>query len=261
MKVSDIMAMNPQSVDINEFITHARDIMRDFNYDSLPVTDNGKVAGMITLQDVINVTSTKSDVTVNGYLRSSVPMLTRDTGLSKAAFIVIHTEEGRVPVVGPGSRLVGLLSVKDIFKGISELGPVDGLVEDRMTKNVVVCQPEDNISRVWSNMIMYGLTGFPVVSMKQEVLGMITRKDITKRGYVRIDRESDGRRTTSTVRKIMSTPAVTVYRGDPMSTAARVFVERDIGRVPVTDNDRLAGIIDRFDVIAACRKLQGVSAK
>jgi CBS domain-containing protein len=261
VKVKDIMSANPQSVSINEYVTHAREIMRDYNYESLPVLDNGKVAGIITLQDIINITSTKSDVTVNGYVRSSVPALTPDTGLPRAAFIVIHTDEGRVPVVDESSKLVGLLSIRDIFKGLPEMELMDAPVSDYMTKKVIVCQPDDSISKVWANMIHYGLTGFPVVDTKQNVVGMITRGDINKKGYARIERESEGKRSSTTVQKIMSTPAVSVAESDSMKKAAEVFMERDIGRVPVIKDNRLAGIIDRFDVIRACRMLQGVSAK
>jgi len=232
MRVSDIMATSPQSVAPGEFVTHAREIMRECNYDSLPVVDNGRVAGMITLQDVINVTSTRSDVTVSGYVRADVPRLTPDTGIARAAFIVIRTDEGRVPVVDPDSRLVGLLSVKDIFKGLPELGLEDRPVSDYMTRKVVVCQPEDSLSRVWLNMIHYGLTGFPVVGNRVEVIGMVTREDIMKRGYARIERESEGKKTPTTVQKIMSTPAITVEENDSIRKAAKIFMERNIGRYP-----------------------------
>lgn len=261
MKVSDIMAADPQFVGINEFVTHAREIMRDYNYDSLPVVQDGRVAGMITLQDIINVTSTRSDVTVNGYVRQDVPMLTADTGLARAAFIIIRTDEGRVPVVDSGSRLVGLLSVKDIFKGLPELELEDGPVSEHMTRKVVVCQPGDSISRVWLNMIHYSLTGFPVVDPKEKVIGMITREDVMKRGYARIVRESETGKTPTTVQHIMSTPAITIEEDDPISKAAKIFIEHNIGRVPVVKNDKLTGIVDRYDVIRACRALQGVTAR
>ncbi len=261
MKVGDIMAINPQSVDINEFVTRAREIMRDYNYDSLPVVENGRVAGIITLQDIINITSTRSDVTVNGYTRLDIPRLTPDTGLPRAAFVLVHTDEGRVPVVDSSSRLVGLLSIKDIFKGLPELELMDAPVGDYMTGKVVVCSPGDSVSRVWANMAEFGLTGLPVVNARQEVLGMITREDVIKRGYARIEREADGMRMPTTVQKIMSTPAITVGEDEPIKKVAKIFMEHNIGRVPVVRNNKLVGIIDRFDVIKACRALQGVSAK
>jgi CBS domain-containing protein len=259
MKIGEIMSTNPQYIGPNEFVTHAREIMREYNYESLPVVEGGRVLGIVTIQDIINVTSTRSDVTVNGYIRAS-PRLTADTGLARAAFIVINTSEGRVPVV-EGDRLVGMLSIKDIFKELSELEPEDGPVRDHMTKKVVACQPEDSIARVWLNMINYGLTGFPVINMKQEVVGILTREDLMKRGYARIERESESRRMPSTVQKIMTTPAITVDEDDTILKAARIFMEHNIGRVPVVKNNKLAGIIDRYDIIRACRALQGVTSR
>ncbi len=164
-------------------------------------------------------------------------------------------------MVDDGSRLVGILSIKDIFKGLQELELMDIPAGDLMTRKVVVCSPGDNVSRAWANMIEFGLTGLPVVTIKGEVIGMVTREDVTKRGYARIEREAEGRRTPTTVQKIMSTPAITVREDESIKKAAKIFMEHNIGRVPVVRNNILVGIIDRFDVIKACRALQGVSAK
>lgn len=259
MKVGDIMSTNPQYIGPGEFVTHAREIMREYNYESLPVVENGRVVGMVTLQDIINVTSTRSDVTVTGYMRLTVPVLSPETGLARAAYVVIGTDEGRVPVADEDGRLVGVLSVKDIFRGLPELELEDVSVGSLMTRKVVTCRPEDSVSKVWLNMINYGLTGFPVVGPRGEVIGMITREDVLKKGYARIERESDGRRTPTTVQKIMSTPAITVREDDSVKKAAKIFMERDIGRVPVVKDGKLVGIIDRYDVIRACRALQGVA--
>lgn len=257
MIVEDVMSINPMSIGPLEFVTRARDIMRDYNFQSLPVVEeDGKVMGMITIQDVINVTSTKSDVTVNGYIRQDVPTISPSTDIAKAASVIINTEEGRLPVVDEDSRLIGVLSIVDIFEAIDELKIVDEPVSKYMTSRVIVCEPDDPISRVWLNMIEYDITGFPVVRKNQEVMGMITREDIMKRGYVRIERESEGthKKPPANVQHIMSTPAITVDENDSIKKVASIFKERHIGRVPVTRDNKLTGIVDRYDVIRACRR-------
>lgn len=256
MLVKDAMSTNPVSINRHEYVTRAREIMRDLGFQSLPVLDDeGRVFGMVTIQDIIKVTSTRSNVTVNGYVRWETPVVSPDIDLAAAARAVIKTSEGRIPVVDKDSKLVGILSIVDVFKGISEFELVDEPVSRFMTRNVVVCQPGDDISRVWVDMIAFDITGFPVVNMKQEVIGMITRSDIMKRGYVRIVRESEnGPKTPSNVQYIMSTPAVTVSENDSIRKVARIFLERNIGRVPVVNNGRLVGIVDRYDVITACRR-------
>src|SRR5660398_133245 len=68
----------PVTVREDAYITHVRQLMRD-GHRSLPVVDSqNRVKGMVTLPDVIKVTSTKSDVTVIGFVR--------ETGLARSDF-------------------------------------------------------------------------------------------------------------------------------------------------------------------------------
>lgn len=252
------MSANPLTVEVDEFVTTAREIMRENNFQSLPVVKDGRYQGIVTVQDIINVTSTKSDVTLNGYVRWDVPATTAATDLAKAARDILNTDEGRLPVLDGSSRVVGVLSIIDIYKGIEELGLPDVPVRSIMTRKVIVCEPDDLISRVWRNMIEFGIFGFPVVRIGQEVIGMITREDILRRGYVRFGREGEFIKTPSTVQTIMSTPAITIGEDDGSRKAARIFMERQIGRLPVVRNGRLTGIVDRYDVLKVCRGVVAV---
>ncbi|HUL61682.1 MAG TPA: CBS domain-containing protein [Methanocella sp.] len=258
MKVKDIMSSNPLTVSVDEFVTHAREIMRDQNVQSLPAVKDGKYQGMVTVQDIVNVTSTKSNVTLNGYVRWEASTVSPSTDLARAARAILNTAEGRMPVLDGHGRVVGVLSIVDIYKAIEELDLPDVPVKSIMTRKVIVCEPGDEISRVWRNMIEFGLFGFPVVRPNQEVIGMITREDVLRRGYVRFERESQDIKTPSTVQLIMSTPAITVDEEDGSRKAARIFTERQIGRLPVVRRGRLAGIVDRYDVLSTCRRLVAV---
>ncbi|HEY3273016.1 MAG TPA: CBS domain-containing protein [Methanocella sp.] len=259
MKVEDVMSANPLTIQVDEYVTHAREVMRDNNIHSLPVVKGDRYQGMVTVQDIINVTSTKSNVTLNGYVRWEASTASPSTDLAKAARDILNTDEGRMPVLDGNNRVVGVLSIIDIYKAIEELGLPDVPVKTIMTRKVIVCEPEDPISRVWRNMTEYGIYGFPVVRMKQEVIGMITREDILRRGYVRFERESEFiKKPSSVVQMVMTTPAITVDEEDSSLKAARIFTERQIGRLPVVKNGRLTGIVDRYDVLSTCRRLMTV---
>ncbi len=252
------MSINPITVDVDEFVTHARELMRDNNVQSLPAVKGGRYQGMVTIQDIINVTSTKSDVTLNGYVRREASTVTGSTDLAKAARDILKTDEGRMPVLDGNGHVTGVLSIIDIFKGIEELGLPDVPVSSVMNRKVIVCEPHDEISRVWRNMTEFGIFGFPVVKPDQEVIGMITREDIIQKGYVRFSRESDFIKTPSTVQMIMSTPAITVAETDSAKKAARIFTERKIGRLPALKDGKLTGIVDRYDILSLCRRLVAV---
>ena len=259
MIVEDVMSVNPIWVAPGEFVTKARELMRYNNIQSLPVVRNGKYEGMITAQDIINVTSTKSDVTIDGYLRLDVPTVTPSMNLATAARKMLTSEEGRMPVLLEGGRIIGVLSIVDMFEGIDEMGIPDVPVRDAMTRKVIVCEPTDHISRVWSNMVKFGVSGLPVVRGGMEVVGMITREDLLKRGYVRYEQEADNiHRPSSTVQMIMSTPAITINEDDRLKTAAEIFRDKGIGRLPVLQNKKMTGIIDRYDILKVCRRLMAV---
>ena len=51
-KVKDIMSTEVMSIDINETIMKAVDIMKDKNIKKLPVTSNGALVGIITSTDI-----------------------------------------------------------------------------------------------------------------------------------------------------------------------------------------------------------------
>jgi acetoin utilization protein AcuB len=50
------------------------------------------------------------------------------------------------------------------------------------------------------------------------------------------------------IRKVMSTPAVTVSDGAPLEEAARVMVEKGIGCLPVMHDGELVGLITETDI-------------
>ncbi len=65
MKVDKIMSYEPVSIKAGDFITHARQLMRDhFLRGIVVVDDENRLVGMLNDQDILRVTSTRSNVTV-----------------------------------------------------------------------------------------------------------------------------------------------------------------------------------------------------
>ena len=53
VRASDIMTSNPKTINRNDLVVNAFDIMQSNNITQLPVMDNGKYVGMIHLHDII----------------------------------------------------------------------------------------------------------------------------------------------------------------------------------------------------------------
>lgn len=255
--VGEIMSKDPVFIRGDDYMTHARQLVRDNFIRGLPVVDEGnKVLGILTDQDVLNIHSSKSNVTVKGYIRES-PLITPDTDILKAARLLLDAKQHHVPVVASASdrTLVGILSDADLLRHIQPTKMSPGTVEKIMTTNVKTAYPDDSISRIWENMLDWDYTGIPVVSHKKEALGIVTRIDIIKAGYARIGTiNTQGRSSGGSmkVEKVMSTPLYSVPPTASVSEAIGELLHNNIGRISVTNGGKLVGIVDRHDLLSAC---------
>jgi CBS domain-containing protein len=149
------MEKHPVYVEASDFITRARQLMRDFHHRTLPVVDEkNRVIGILTEKDVLNVTSTKSNITVNGYVIET-PIISAKTDMKQAARIMIETGFTCLPVVDTarGNALNGIISITDIFNNLDPSDIPEGTVSKFMSENVKTCTPDDSLSRIWMNMI------------------------------------------------------------------------------------------------------------
>ena len=256
MIVGEIMSKDVVCVKEDDFITHARQLMRDHFLRGLPVVDeSNRVTGILSDQDILNITSTKSNVTVGGYARQC-PTITPDMDILDAARMLLDAKQHRVPVVTSTSdrKLVGILSDVDILKNIHPTKKSPKTAGKIMVTRVLTCNPEESVAKVWSNMLEWDYTGIPVVTHTNEVIGMVTRRDIIKAGYARVGlSETHGTRSGDTpkVEKIMSTPAYTITEDTPLHKAIEMILHYDIGRLTVVNNKRVEGIVDRYDLLHA----------
>jgi CBS domain-containing protein len=229
--------------------------MRDRHFRTVPVVDNkNRVIGILTEKELLNIYSTKSNVTVEGFT-SEFPFVYPDMDMMQAARLMIEAGIGRVPVLKSGQdlTLVGILSIVDIFRNLNLDKIPSKKISEIMTTEVKTCSPKDNIAKVWLNMKETGFSGLPVVK-SGELIGMVTRRNIIKAGYARIEREDEqGTRSSMAppVEKIMSTPAYSLTPETSLKEAIQAFLKLDVGRLSVVNGGKLAGIVDRSDIIKA----------
>ncbi|MCS3923929.1 CBS domain-containing protein [Methanosalsum natronophilum] len=259
MNVETIMSKNPLCVNDNEYITHARQLMRDNFLRGLPVVDDSnRVLGIITDQDILNVRANKSNVTVKGYTREC-PIITPEMDILKASKLLLKAKENRVPVVTSSTekKISGILSDVDILKNIPDSKIPSKCVSEIMTTDVMTINPEETVAKLWANMIDWNYTGVPVVDNKGEVYGIVTRRDIIKSGHARIgasDTHGKSSGNSPKVEKIMSTPLYTITPETKIEQAIAKLLDNNIGRICVSEKDELIGIVDRYDLLLACVK-------
>jgi len=253
MIVEDIMSRDPLYVEDSTFLTKARQLIRDNHVRGLPVIDNKKhVMGIVTTQDMLKVTSTKSNVTVAGFA-VQVPLITGQMDMLDAARLMMKEKSTLLPVIESEEKpaLKGVVTLMDVFKHIDLARAPNKHIWEIMSTKVVTASPDDPLTKVWDMMVDKDFTGLPVVKDGKPI-GMITRFDILKRGWARISKESETRPVDSTqmhAEKLMSSPIFSIKSEASLTEALELMRKYDIGRITVVDEGNLVGIVDRNDLI------------
>lgn len=117
-------------------------------------------------------------------------------------------------------------------------------VQEVMTEKCVTVTPQDNIYEIALKM-KDNDTGFiPVVEREgsDKLIGVVTDRDLVVRGYA-------GKHSgSSSVDAVMTTGIRTAQADMSVDQAAELMAEQQIRRLPVTEGDRLIGIVSIGDL-------------
>lgn len=113
---------------------------------------------------------------------------------------------------------------------------------DIMTSPVMVIPPDTSVDEAHRIMLRYGHSALPVVKGKA-ALGIITRKDLDKAHLHGFGK--------TLIREFMTEGVMTVPKDASIREVHRILVTHSIGRIPVTEGNRIVGIISRTDLVRA----------
>ncbi|WP_226575750.1 CBS domain-containing protein [Microseira wollei] len=110
-----------------------------------------------------------------------------------------------------------------------------------MSSPVRTIRPETTIGEAQRVLLRYGHSGLSVVNAKDELVGVISRRDIDialHHGFAH-----------APVKGYMTTNLKTITPDTPLTEIESIMVTYDIGRLPVLSNNQLVGIVTRTDVL------------
>ena len=256
MRVKEIMDIRHPSIYADEPATRARAIIRDLNIRILPVTDKDKkLLGKVSRRDIMTISSSISPILAKGIMTAAKHVASIDDDLTQAVKAMLRADAWCAPIVTSSQDKTyrGVLGLESFIEHQIETSP-EKLVEEVsqiMTKDILICSPEDEVEHIWRLMQERRLAGLPVVRGGR-LVGIVTHKDLLQSGAILPTFESKkGRfRASPRISSVMSTNVVAVEPSTKAIRVAKVMVQRDIGRVPVKDkNARLIGMVDREDIV------------
>ncbi len=90
-------------------------------------------------------------------------------------------ETGALVVSSDGATLEGIVSERDIVRGLARLGPdlLSKPVRNLMTAKVFTCAPTDRAAGIMALMVSRGIQHLPVVT-DAKLVGMVTVRDLVE---------------------------------------------------------------------------------
>jgi CBS domain-containing protein len=253
--IKEIMNERHPFIYEDELATRARAIIRDFALRILPATDDHKkLLGKVSRRDIMTISSSVSPIRVKGIMTPAKHVAAMDDDAATTIKTMLKADVWYAPVVTSAQDKTyrGVVGLENFIEPLIRTNPEKLLkdVSELMTKNVVTCCPEDEVGSIWRLMQEKRLGGLPVVK-NGRLVGMLTQKDLLESGSVLPTFEAQKGRfqASSKISSIMKTGVTAVKPSTKMIQVAKVMVSKDVGRVPVEDdNGKLVGIVDREDV-------------
>ena len=265
LTVSDLMK-KPISVSPNIPATRVRRIFRDTATRIVTVTSpDGKLLGVIYRSSIIMLTSAKSEALSRDIAEDPILTLEPTQTIAEAVTKMLKYDEWYTPVLRD-NKLAGVLGLESIIdEGVKRYQEKlrELRVDDYMTsEKLITADPDEFIVNVIHRMNTHRYAGLPVVNSHGRLVGIITQYDLIRKGYTRIELESEsGPRKGAKVRHAMTYSVFYLYPWSSILEAAETMIKRGIGRIPIvnTVNERrLIGILDREDVVKAILRLEGL---
>jgi CBS domain-containing protein len=189
---------------------------------------------------------------VKDIMKEEIVHVDKDQNIQDALKLMKKHKISRLPVVnmndGNIRELVGIVTEKDISikLGSSKYGnlpPSHFHVSTVMKQEPIVVQKDENIGKAAKTMLENKIGGMPVVN-DCEIVGMLTKTD-----FLEICHGKPFNATSITER--MNTDIITVSPSDRLVHARRCLIDKEIGRLPVVEEDMLEGILTAKDVAMA----------
>jgi CBS domain-containing protein len=118
MKVKDLMTANPQVCSPDTTVAEAAHLMWDTDCGILPVVDDGELIGVVTDRDLFIALATRNaraaHLRIGAVAQSPVVSCAPEDDVRDALALMKQARIHRVPVVGSGITVLGVLSLNDI---------------------------------------------------------------------------------------------------------------------------------------------------
>lgn len=104
-----------------------------------------------------------------------------------------YDDVGALIVSSNGARIDGIISERDVVRGLQKFGPsvLDHTARDLMTTNVITCSASEPVNEVMSKMNVNRIRHIPVVD-NDKFIGIINIRDVVQHRLDEVQKDAEG---------------------------------------------------------------------
>jgi CBS domain-containing protein len=273
IKVEDVMNEEIITIEDNEQVSHARNLMLKYGYSRILVLNQeAKLAGIVTEKDLTRKMRAKGPkwkrrpidkISIHRVMTPNPLSISPNRELREAVELMIKNNISSIPVVDE-EEIVGIITKGELMEFYSQKFSGKWKVSDLMSRNVITVNENHSIGHVISIMEEKRI-GKIVVMRDQEPVGIITPANISfadvedlesgvEKIYFLRPVEGKSKRNVRevsllTAGDIMKNDFIKIHQDEDAANVADIMIKNNISGVPVVENDELVGIITRTDLI------------
>jgi CBS domain-containing protein len=257
----------PQTKSIKE----AAEMMIEHGFRRLPVTHPGsnKLLGIVTAMDILDFLGGGSKFDIiekkhNDNFLAAIndpvkEIMTRDPisispkySIRESVDVMAENGIGSLPIVDKEEKVVGIVTERDFALALAG-SLTDETVGDIMIKDVITTTPGTPIESCSKIMVRNNLRRIPVVE-EEKLIGIVTSTDILRFFG---DKEMFASMTSNSGLDVLKRKISEIIKPNILVTESTVrlgdlcelLAEKNIGGVPVVDDDQLVGIVTERDIL------------
>jgi CBS domain-containing protein len=254
VKVKDIMTTDVVVVDKDVNLRTVLKLMDKHDITKIPSLDNKKLVGVITdniiaykLGSIRKREISTSRLHASSVTDKEVDVVSPDTDVEKVLQKVGEPGPTMLCVVDK-EKLVGVVTKADLLPLVKSTK----LLKEVMQKQVYTVAPDDRVVHARRIMVDENVARLPVVD-QGDLVGIVSDTEIAfalaklKKSFS-LGRQKH-RLDELLVGEIMKQPVVWTVPSMKVSEAAQIMMKKNIGALPLLENNTLVGIVTRTDVL------------
>ena len=177
ISVESVMSKDFPTVSPEDRIADALAVMKESNYQDVPVVDGSEYVGMISYVSVLRKKSVTLDAKVKNLVRN-LPTIAPDTEITKVAEMMVSSNCRQLPIVS-GKHVVGVVKRNNLIEVARDIKAFKEIkVWEIMSNPAESVKSTDLMDEVLALMIREDYRTIPVVNNENSVVGIVGMREI-----------------------------------------------------------------------------------